>query len=184
MQPSPQLMTPIASVSPAFTAILTLAKGNTHGLPSVNWLLVHHDHSFVLGISTKSCSNLKKQVVIPQPEWQMQDFRNTLLQCDLHDLEFEGPQFTWSNNHLEPHTIRVRLDRSCCNPLWADMFPNTKVHHLYSSSSDHSPCLLIPTPIQQSSHPAQRLGVSRPIGSNPNSVNMLSKIPGRTVTAY
>ncbi|KAL0442468.1 UNVERIFIED_CONTAM: putative mitochondrial protein [Sesamum latifolium] len=56
-------------------------------------------------------------------EWQIHNFRNCLLECDLHDLGFQGSAFTWCNNQQEPYTVRERLDRACANDAWTQAFP-------------------------------------------------------------
>ena len=34
---------------------------------------------------------------LPKSRRQMMGFRDTLLSCNLHDLGFVGPKYTWSN---------------------------------------------------------------------------------------
>lgn len=62
----------------------------------------------------------------------------------LQDLGFQGPTYTWSNRrYSNKHTlIRERLDRFLCNDRWLDLYPNSKVYHLSSPGSDHSPLVL------------------------------------------
>ncbi|KAL0444993.1 UNVERIFIED_CONTAM: hypothetical protein Slati_2222000 [Sesamum latifolium] len=71
-------------------------------------------------------------------EWQIRNFRNCLVQCELHDLGYQGLAFTWCNNQQEPHTVHERLDRACSNAAWSLAFPDAWVHHLVSPYSDHS----------------------------------------------
>ncbi|KAL0457839.1 UNVERIFIED_CONTAM: putative mitochondrial protein [Sesamum latifolium] len=58
--------------------------------------------------------------------------------CELHDLGYQGPAFTWCNYQQEPHTVHERLDRACSNAAWSLAFPDARVHHLVSPYSDHS----------------------------------------------
>lgn len=40
----------------------------------------------------------------------MEDFRDVLQDCDLTDLGFKGPQFTWWNGRDNSNSISERLD--------------------------------------------------------------------------
>ncbi|KAK4387777.1 hypothetical protein Sango_2384300 [Sesamum angolense] len=75
-------------------------------------------------------------------EWQIRNFRNCLAECSLHDLGFQGATFTWCNNQQEPHTVSERLDRACASESWSCLFPDTRVHHVGSPYSDHSPLVI------------------------------------------
>ncbi|KAL0449175.1 UNVERIFIED_CONTAM: hypothetical protein Slati_1473900 [Sesamum latifolium] len=71
-------------------------------------------------------------------QWQMNDFRDCLRECNLTDLGFEGETFTWSNHHEAPHTVRALLDRACSSLSWINLFPFTKVVHEAVACSDHA----------------------------------------------
>ncbi|KAL0329500.1 UNVERIFIED_CONTAM: putative mitochondrial protein [Sesamum radiatum] len=43
---------------------------------------------------------------------------------------------------LEPHTVSERLDRACASESWSCLFPDTRVHHVVSPYSDHSPLVV------------------------------------------
>ncbi|XP_004309357.1 PREDICTED: uncharacterized protein LOC101301924, partial [Fragaria vesca subsp. vesca] len=74
-------------------------------------------------------------------EKQMDRFREALNVCDLKDLYFTWPYFTWrGNRHGEE--IKERLDRFVVNRTWLQMFPASKVTHLLPSESDHLPILI------------------------------------------
>ncbi|KAL0310308.1 UNVERIFIED_CONTAM: putative mitochondrial protein [Sesamum calycinum] len=75
-------------------------------------------------------------------EWQIRNFRNCLAECSLHDLGFQGATFTWCNNQQEPHTVSERLDHACASESWSCLFPDTRVHHVGSPYSDHSPLVI------------------------------------------
>ncbi|KAL0305061.1 UNVERIFIED_CONTAM: hypothetical protein Sangu_3053800 [Sesamum angustifolium] len=66
----------------------------------------------------------------------MRNFRNALLECDLHDMGYIGDPFMWSNRQLAPFKVE-RLDRACANLGWAHLFPDASVSHLLQTCSDH-----------------------------------------------
>ncbi|XP_074277192.1 uncharacterized protein LOC141600836 [Silene latifolia] len=68
-------------------------------------------------------------------------FNDTMNMCNLLDLGFTGPKFTWTN-HRRTNPILERLDRVWVNHAWLDTFPNSHNNHLIRLSSDHCPILL------------------------------------------
>lgn len=44
-------------------------------------------------------------------ESDMQEFRDIIDQCEVHDPGYIGADFTWCNNPLNSETIWERLDR-------------------------------------------------------------------------
>jgi exonuclease III len=77
-----------------------------------------------------------------RPARQMEDFRDVLAFCDLHDLGFCGLPYTWDNGRAGRANVRVRLDRAVADTAWRDVFTDAKVFHLTSSRSDHCPVLI------------------------------------------
>jgi endonuclease/exonuclease/phosphatase family metal-dependent hydrolase len=77
-----------------------------------------------------------------RPERQMEEFRNTLAFCDLHDLGFCGLTFTWDIGRSSVANVWVRLDRAVADSAWRELFSSVRVHHLISSRSDHCPVLV------------------------------------------
>ncbi|XP_010236325.1 uncharacterized protein LOC104583971 [Brachypodium distachyon] len=75
-------------------------------------------------------------------ERQMQNFRDILSFCDLHDLGFSGTDWTYDNNRQGHRNVRVRLDRAVACSEWQNVFPTAKVSHNVSTCSNHSPILL------------------------------------------
>ncbi|KAL5776412.1 hypothetical protein ACOSP7_009338 [Xanthoceras sorbifolium] len=70
------------------------------------------------------------------------NFRRCLDDCELHDLGFTGPPFTWCNGRQTADFIQARLDRFVCDSGWRQFFPFTTVHHLDFWGSDHRPILM------------------------------------------
>ncbi|KAK3212073.1 hypothetical protein Dsin_016779 [Dipteronia sinensis] len=60
----------------------------------------------------------------------MSDFRETLEDCELENMGFIGPRFTWSNKKAGNALIMERLDRSFCHKGWKVLFPHSFVRHL------------------------------------------------------
>lgn len=76
------------------------------------------------------------------PNWQLRDIRCAVDFCGLTDIEFEGYQFTWSNNQADAQHTELRLDRAAGSADWFEIFPSAKVSHLFTRNSDHRPILL------------------------------------------
>jgi hypothetical protein len=75
-------------------------------------------------------------------ERRMQDFRDTLQFCDLHDLGYSGLPWTYNNKQEGRKNVKVRLDRAVANQAWNNLFSAAKVQHIISSRSDHLPIIL------------------------------------------
>ena len=67
-------------------------------------------------------------------------FSSTMDSCNLLDLGFNGPKFTWTNKRKR-NPIYERLDRAFGNGDWLVHYPNSCVWHLPRISSDHAPIL-------------------------------------------
>ncbi|KAL5541281.1 hypothetical protein UlMin_042503 [Ulmus minor] len=72
----------------------------------------------------------------------LRNFREAIEYCNLADLGFRGPKFTWCRGNNNSNFIQERLDRMLENSGWSDMFPNSIVHHLRLWGSDHRPLLI------------------------------------------
>ena len=68
-------------------------------------------------------------------------FNSVLNACNLIDLGFKGPRYTWTNCRHGPNLIKERLDRTLANPHWKSLFPEAVVSHLPRTRSDH--CLML-----------------------------------------
>ncbi|KAK3204864.1 hypothetical protein Dsin_018910 [Dipteronia sinensis] len=73
---------------------------------------------------------------------EMLVFRQAVDDCDLIDLGFHGPMFTWNNKRDGRNNIQERLDRILVDHQWTDKFPQARVDNLGFYSSDHRPLLL------------------------------------------
>ncbi|CAN1320577.1 hypothetical protein LINPERPRIM_LOCUS31750 [Linum perenne] len=65
------------------------------------------------------------------------DFNDCADDCQLLDVEFTGPRFTWFHGQ-----VRQRLDRAVCNAEWTTSYPEVVVRHLPYIRSDHRPLLI------------------------------------------
>ena len=62
--------------------------------------------------------------------------------CQMMDLDFFGPKFTWSNKREIGNLIQCRLDKCWANPDWRAFFTEANVTHLARINSNHCPLLL------------------------------------------
>lgn len=72
----------------------------------------------------------------------METFRDTLEDCELHDLGFAGQWFTWERGRLVENNIREWLDRGMANSDWWNKFPRYTMKNLPYSISYHCPILM------------------------------------------
>jgi hypothetical protein len=77
-----------------------------------------------------------------RPRWQMKNFSNMVDYCQLLDLGFSGPKFTWCNRQEGVSFVKERLDRGMANSQWCELFPTQQVSVLAARSSDHAPLFL------------------------------------------
>uniref|UniRef100_A0A2N9FQ21 Reverse transcriptase domain-containing protein n=1 Tax=Fagus sylvatica TaxID=28930 RepID=A0A2N9FQ21_FAGSY len=102
----------------------------THSLP---WM--------VAGDFNDILSSHEKFSATPASQRRMTAFKNCLDSCNLLDLGFNGPRFTWTNKRPNG-LVMERLDRVLCNPSWKQCFEEANVLHLPRVSSDHNPILI------------------------------------------
>nr|POE89570.1 hypothetical protein CFP56_02290 [Quercus suber] len=69
-------------------------------------------------------------------------YNNCMSFCNMVDLGFFGPIFTWTNRRDLNGLIQTRIDRCWANPSWTLAYPEANVTHLPRISSDHCPLLL------------------------------------------
>jgi hypothetical protein len=75
-------------------------------------------------------------------EAQINAFRDCLQHCELKDLGFEGPKFTWSNRQHNDSNVKVHLDRVVANGEFYDLFQESLVENVIATSSDHYAILI------------------------------------------
>ncbi|KAK4716285.1 hypothetical protein R3W88_014623 [Solanum pinnatisectum] len=68
----------------------------------------------------------------------MNGFRKVVNFCYLFYLGYAGNWFTWQSCRNSGNWVRERLDCALANKNWKFNFHNAKVHHIKSSSSDHT----------------------------------------------
>ncbi|CAM8957099.1 unnamed protein product [Rhodiola kirilowii] len=74
--------------------------------------------------------------------WQIENFRRVLEDCNLTDLGFTGYPFTYSNRRAGEAEVRARLDRVVATVDWRCFFPRAMVRHVQSHASDHQVLIL------------------------------------------
>ena len=68
--------------------------------------------------------------------------KECLDKCNMIDIGFSGPRFTWTNKREVQALIQERIDRFFVNPSWCLLYPDARVVHLTRCHSDHCPVLL------------------------------------------
>lgn len=69
-------------------------------------------------------------------------FKDSFNKCNMIDLGFSGPRFTWTNGRELSALIQERIDRFFVNPNWCLIFLEARVSHLTRCHSDHCSVLL------------------------------------------
>lgn len=59
-----------------------------------------------------NCVCRRKHGGRPAAAANMTSFMEMIQQCELHDLGFEGPRYTWSNMRQDANLVQERLDRA------------------------------------------------------------------------
>lgn len=65
-----------------------------------------------------------------------------MAECGLHDMGFQGEQFTWEKFRGTDKWVQERLDRGLATQTWINIFPAAIVKVIDVSTSDHFPLLL------------------------------------------
>ena len=103
---------------------------NMHDLP---WALMG-DFNEVLSEDEKYRGN-------PICQRRVRAIKECMDDCNMMDLGFSGPKYTWKNKRESGNLIQCRLDRCWVNPGWKELYPEANVTHLARVDSDH--CLLL-----------------------------------------
>ena len=82
-------------------------------------------------------TNEERQGSDTDRQGNMMEFADAIADCQLIDLGFDGPMFTWYGAGLWE-----RLDRILIGEHWTSVFATTRVTHLARFSSDHAPLLV------------------------------------------
>jgi hypothetical protein len=113
-----------------------------------SWSLLRYLSSFhpspwlCLGDFNEITSSLEKYSLAVRPRSQMRNFQAALEDCNLLDLGFTGPTFTWTNGRSGCELSLERLDRAVANPEWCQLFDAVDVQVLPRCFSDHNPLLV------------------------------------------
>ena len=94
------------------------------------------------GYYNKIISSDEKQGRIEKAFSLMLAFWSTLAHCELIDLGFQGGKFMWNNGRPGVEFVQERIDKACANQAWRDLFPRSRVLHLFASYWDHIPIML------------------------------------------
>ena len=70
------------------------------------------------------------------------EFKGCLDECNMIDLGFAGPKYTWTNRRPISSLILERIDRCFANSVWRLLYPEAVVTHLPRTFSDHCPMLI------------------------------------------
>ena len=70
------------------------------------------------------------------------EFKECLDECNMLDLGFTGPKYTWTNRRPITSLILERIDRCFANPGWRLLYSEAIVTHLPRTFSDHCSVLL------------------------------------------
>ena len=73
-------------------------------------------------------------------------FKYYLNKCNMVDLGFSGPRYTWTNRRDLNNLIQERIDQFFTNPSWCLLYPKARVTHLTRCHSDHCPVLMEAVP--------------------------------------
>ncbi|KAI9108207.1 hypothetical protein K1719_020690 [Acacia pycnantha] len=76
-------------------------------------------------------------------EARCRKFRDWIEDCNLIDLNTQGPFFTWKGPKWEGlDRVYMRLDRCLCNNRWQENFANADIKVVPRLNSDHHPLLV------------------------------------------
>lgn len=102
----------------------------------------------------------------------MRDFQRMVLQCNLSDMGYQGPLYTWCNKRVEG-VICKKLDRVVMNSSALSKFPNGYAVFEPGGCSDHLRCKIqLMPPSEKIRKPFKYVNV---IGSLPSFIPMLKE---------
>ena len=97
---------------------------------------------FNIGDFNKITNISEKEGGSDRPRQLMGNFVDSINWCNLKDMGFVGPNFTWLYQTTGGVQIQEQLDRALDMIGWLELFPVAKLFHLTSLTSDHSPLSL------------------------------------------
>ncbi|GAA0177583.1 hypothetical protein LIER_42144 [Lithospermum erythrorhizon] len=97
---------------------------------------------FIGDFNEVTCNNEHNSHMRSRPTWQMDNFIQSIQDCNLADIGFSGFPFTWCNNFISPFSTRARLDRGLASRDWTSCFRDAELVHLSSNRLNHLPLLL------------------------------------------
>ncbi|XP_019239440.1 PREDICTED: uncharacterized protein LOC109219434 [Nicotiana attenuata] len=106
-----------------------------HSIQQGPWLAMR-DYNAILQSQDRRHGNEVQDI-------ETRDFKEFLLDTGMHELQYVGRDYTWTNNHTYS-----RIDRGLVNADWMMMMPNMKVQVLEPLVSDHSPLKLMISQVQ------------------------------------
>ncbi|KAK4259810.1 hypothetical protein QN277_006104 [Acacia crassicarpa] len=75
---------------------------------------------------------------LPRAWRRILNFKTIVADCQLEDLGYNGPSFTWCNNRDSPDTIHERIDKALGNLQLRQEFPSLQVFNIDPArASDH-----------------------------------------------
>jgi hypothetical protein len=69
----------------------------------------------------------------------MNDFKSTLVACELFKLGAKGPKYMWNNGREDQDFIQEKQDRATATSDWCSLFPSAHVQVDAALSFDHIP---------------------------------------------
>lgn len=104
-------------------------------LVNEKWLCLG-DFNDIINGKEKKGGNIRSQN-------QLRIGRQTITNCGLQDMGFEGYPFTWTNGRDGENNIQCRLDRAMGTEAFLNRFSPTKVVHLSRYKSDHAAIMVL-----------------------------------------
>ncbi|CAB4286025.1 unnamed protein product [Prunus armeniaca] len=83
----------------------------------------------------------EKKGLRDRPTYQMNSFRQALVDCDLRSVPYQGYPFTWVRTYPSGDMVEERLDRCVVNGRISADYGYILTYHLVASGSDHYPIL-------------------------------------------
>ncbi|KAA3466905.1 reverse transcriptase [Gossypium australe] len=77
------------------------------------------NYPWLVGDFNEIMYSFEKSSGVPREQKRMEEFRDTLEECQLMDIGYSGAWFTWERGNLPETNIRERLDRMICLKKWA-----------------------------------------------------------------